>query len=58
MDRTTLAWTLVAFFGASIAFAALNNATEDSPALVSLAVQVALLAVLIGAVVLIVRRRS
>ena len=56
MDRSSLAWTLVAFFGASIAFAALNNATKDSPALVSLAVQVGALAVLVIAVVLIVRR--
>jgi uncharacterized membrane protein YhaH (DUF805 family) len=56
MDRTTLAWTLVAFFGASIAFAALNRLTEDSSTAVSLGVQVGALAVLVVAVVLIVRR--
>ena len=56
MDRTTLAWTLVAFFGASLAFAALNRLTDDSSTAVSLGVQVGALAVLVLAVVLIVRR--
>jgi uncharacterized membrane protein YhaH (DUF805 family) len=56
VDRSTLAWTLVAFFGASLAFAALNRLTADSSSAVSFGVQVAALAVLLGAVLLVVRR--
>ena len=56
MDRNTLAWTLVVFFGASLAFAGLNSLTEDSSRAVALGVQVGALAILVGAVVLIVRR--
>ena len=56
MDRTSLAWTLVVFFGASLAFAGLSNLTEDSSTGVALAVQVGALAVLVVAVLLIVRR--
>lgn len=57
MDRSTLAWTLVAFFGASIVFAALGRLTEDASAGVTLAVQIGALAVLIGAVLLVLRMR-
>jgi hypothetical protein len=56
MDRTTVLWTIVAFFGASIAFAMLNRATEDSSRAVALGAQVALLAVIVGAIVLVIRR--
>ena len=56
MDRNSLLWTLVLFFGASILFSALRRATEDSPTGVAVAVQVAALALLIGGIVLVVRR--
>ena len=58
MDRKTALWCLTVFFGASITFQALKSATEGSPRGVSLAVQSAALAVMIVAVVLIVRARS
>ena len=49
-------WTLVLFFGATVLFGALRRATEDSSTGVTIAVQVAALALLIGAIVLVVRR--
>jgi hypothetical protein len=58
VDRKTALWCLTVFFGASIAFQALKSATEDSSRGVQLAVQTAALAIMIVAVVLIVRRRS
>lgn len=57
MDRTTLLWTLALFFGASILFGSLRRATDDSSTGVTIAVQVAALSVLVGAIVLFVRRR-
>ena len=56
MNRNTILWTLVAFFGASLVFGALRRLTEDSSAGVAIAVQLAALAAIIAAVVLIVRR--
>ncbi len=58
MDRRTLLWTLVVFFGASLAFNAVQDLTEDEPLGVTLAVQVLVLAAMIGAIVLFVRRRG
>jgi hypothetical protein len=57
VDRTTLLWTLALFFGASILFGSLRRATDDSSTGVTIAVQVAALSVLVGAIVLFVRRR-
>ena len=57
MDRNTLMWTLVVFFGASIMFGAIGNATSDESAGVRLAVQLGAGVLLVGAIVLYVRRR-
>jgi hypothetical protein len=57
VDRDTVLWTLVVFFGASIAFAAVREATRDEGAGITLLAQVALGAAIIGAIVLVVRRR-
>jgi len=57
VDRTTLLWTLVLFFGASLVFGLLRRATEESSTGVVVAVQVAALALLIGLIVAFVRRR-
>jgi hypothetical protein len=56
MDRSTVIWTLIAFFGASLLFAALNRLTADSSSAVSFAVQAGALAVLLLAALLVVRR--
>ncbi len=58
MDRATLLWTLVVFFGASIAFRAIRNATEDEPVGVTLLLALVALAVMIGLITLIARRRN
>jgi hypothetical protein len=57
VDRTTLTWTLVAFFGASLMFAAIRNATRDEGAGIGLGLQLLAGALLVGAIVLYVRRR-
>ena len=58
MDRKTALWCLTVFFGASITFQALKSATASSSKGVELAVQSGALAIMIVAVVLIVRARS
>jgi hypothetical protein len=58
VDRKTALWCLTVFFGASITFQALKAATENSSDGVAMGVQAAALAIMIVAVVLIVRRRS
>ena len=57
VDRDTVLWTLVLFFGASIMFAAIRSATEDEGTGLSLALQLAAGLVLVGVIVLFVRRR-
>ena len=50
-------WTLVVFFGASIMFAAIGNATSDEGAGVRLVAQLGAGALLVGAIVLSLRHR-
>ena len=57
MDRNTLLWALVVFFGASIMFAAIRNATEDEGAGLELAAQLGAGLLLAGAIVVFIRRR-
>ena len=58
MNRSTLLWTLVAFFGASLVFATLRRVTEDSPVGVTVAAQLVALALMVVAIVLVMRRRG
>jgi hypothetical protein len=58
VDRNSLLWTLVVFFGASIMFAAIRNATNDESAGVQLAAQLAAGAVVVAAIIVVVRRRG
>jgi hypothetical protein len=58
VNRTILFWTLALFFGASIAFRAIQNATTDSPLLVTLGLEVALLIALVVTIVVVGRRRD
>ena len=58
VPRQTLLWTIVLFFGASLAFGGLNIVTEGEPLGVRRGAQVLLLGVIIGAIVLIVRARG
>jgi hypothetical protein len=57
VDRDTVLWTLVVFFGASILFAAVRNATSDEGAGVALLAQLGVGLVIVAAIVAIVRRR-
>jgi hypothetical protein len=54
--NTTLLWTLVAFFAGTLLFGFLRRATEHSSTAVAVLVQVAALALVIGVIVLVVRR--
>jgi hypothetical protein len=58
MERSTLLWTLVVFFGASIAFGAVRDLTDGESTAVVVLAQVALLAIIVGAIVLFVRLRE
>ena len=49
-------WTLTLFFGATILFGALRRATEGEGAALTVGVQALALALLIAAIVLVVRR--
>ncbi len=46
------------FFGALVAFGLLREATEGEPLALRLGVQVAALALIVGAIVVVVRRRQ
>jgi uncharacterized membrane protein YhaH (DUF805 family) len=58
MDRNTVLWTLVVFFGASIVFQAIRQATEGEPAWVTLIAAVGALGVMVVAITVFVRRRG
>ena len=56
MDRSTLLWTLVVFFGASVLFGVIANATEGESAALRIGLEAIAGLALIGLLVLIVRR--
>ena len=58
MDKNTLLWTLVVFFGASLIFRFIRRATEDESAGVSIVLGLAALGVLVAAITLFVKWRD
>ena len=56
MERSTLLWTLVAFFGAAIAFNGVQQLTEDESTLVTIGLELVVLALIIAFIVFVVRR--
>jgi hypothetical protein len=56
VDRDTVLWTLVVFFGATVLFGLIGNATEDESAGVRIGLQALVGLLLIGALVVFVRR--
>jgi threonine/homoserine efflux transporter RhtA len=58
VDRNTLLWTMVVFFGASLMFSAIRDASDEDGIGVSLVAQVAAGLLLVAFIVLIVRRRQ
>ena len=58
VDRRMILWTLVVFFGASLVFNAIQDATRDQPVGVTLGLEAAALVAIVIALVLITRRRG
>ena len=58
VDRNTLLWTLVVFFGASLMFAYIGKATEDEGSGTRLAAQLVAGGLLVVVIVLWVKRRK
>ena len=57
MERNAVLWTLVAFFGGTVVFQAIQRATEDEHVAVTIAAEVVALAAIVAFIVLLVRRR-
>ena len=57
MDRSTVLWTLVVFFGATVLFGLIRDATEDQPAGVTIGLQALAGAALVIGLISWVRRR-
>ena len=57
MSRNTALWTLVIFFGATIMFGYIRNATEDESTATSLAAQGVAALLLVAVIILYVRRK-
>jgi hypothetical protein len=57
VDRNSVLWTLVLFFGASLMFATIRDATRDEGVGTALAAQLAAGALLVLVIVLWVKRR-
>jgi hypothetical protein len=57
VDRNTLLWTIVVFFGATVVFGAIGNATEDESDLVRIGLQAVAGLLLIGVLFVVVRRQ-
>ena len=55
MNTTSIAWTMVLFFGSAIAFGAVRSLTEDQSVAVTVLAQFAVLGLIILAIVLVVR---
>jgi threonine/homoserine efflux transporter RhtA len=58
VDRNTVLWALVVFFGASLLFSTIRNAADEDGVGVSLAAQLVAGALLVAFIVLVVRRRQ
>ena len=57
MDRTSLMWTLVLFFGASVMFTTVRNITRDESTGFQVGAQAVAGLILIGVITVYVRRR-
>lgn len=56
MERSTVLWTLVAFFGAAIAFNGVQQLTEDQSTLVTILLELVVLALIVALIIFLVRR--
>jgi hypothetical protein len=58
VDRNTVLWAMVVFFGASLMFSTIRDASDEDGIGISLAAQVAAGLLLVAFIVLIVKRRG
>jgi hypothetical protein len=58
VERNTVLWALVVFFGASLMFSTIRDAADDDGVGVGLAAQVVAGLLLVALIVLVVRRRG
>ncbi|MEA2376944.1 MAG: hypothetical protein QOK00_1926 [Thermoleophilaceae bacterium] len=58
MDRNTLLWTIVVFFGASVLFGAIGNLTEDESDLLRIGLQALAGVVVVAALFVFVRKKT
>lgn len=58
MDRNTLLWTMVVFFGSALMFSAIRSAAEDDGVGVALLAQIVAGGLLIAFIVLYMRSRG
>jgi hypothetical protein len=56
VQKQTWLWTLVVFFGASIVFSKIINATDDRSIWLTLGVEAVAVAAMVGLIVLLMRR--
>jgi MYXO-CTERM domain-containing protein len=56
VDRNTVLWTIVVFFGATVLFGAIGNATEDESSGVRIGLQALAGLLLVAGLVVYVRR--
>ena len=57
VDRNTLLWVMVVFFGASLMFSTIRNAAEDEGVGIALVAQLTAGALLVVVIILFLRRR-
>jgi membrane protein DedA with SNARE-associated domain len=58
VDRNTLLWTIVVFFGASVLFGAIGNLTEDESDLLRIGLQALAGVVVVAALFVFVRKKT
>ncbi len=58
VSRNTALWTIVVFFGATVMFGYIRNATEDQSTATALAAQLAAGLLLVAVIILVMRRRG
>ena len=58
MDRNSVLWTLVVFFGASIIFSTIGRETKDDGVGVTLALELVAGVLIVAAIVVVMRRRG
>ena len=56
MDRNTILWTIVIFFGATVLFGVIGNLTEDESAVIRIGLQAIVGLIIVALLVSYVRR--